>query len=104
MLTIDVVNDGDLIIRDLAYMHLKALKEILIRLGPFLCRLQTQRKVYQQQGEQLIELDFAEIALNMREFNLQRIEESMFLGRGFRTTGTFVYLFTARCCVPGTDA
>lgn len=80
MLTMDIVSGGDLIVRDLAYMHLKALKKILSRFGHFLCRLQTQRKVYQQQGDQLIELDFAEISRNMRKFDLQRIEESVFLG------------------------
>jgi hypothetical protein len=93
MLTIDVVNDGDLIVRDLAYMHLKALKKILIRLGHFLCRLQTQRKVYQQQGNQLIELDFAEISRNMRAFDIQRIEESVFLGEDLELqVRLFIYL------------
>lgn len=93
MLTIDVVNEGDLIVRDLAYMHLKALKKILIRLGHFLCRLQTQRKVYQQQGDQLIELDFAEISRNMREFDLQRIEDSVFLGEDLELqVRLFIYL------------
>jgi len=93
MLTIDVVNEGDLIVRDLAYMHLKALKKILIRLGHFLCRLQTQRKVYQQQGNQLIELNFAEISRNMRAFDLQRIEESVFLGEDLELqVRLFIYL------------
>lgn len=93
MLTLEVVNDGDLIVRDLAYMHLNALKGILDRLGHFLCRVQTQRKVYQQQDDKVIELDFAEIARNMREFDLQHIEESVFLGEDLELqVRLFIYL------------
>lgn len=38
-MTLDVTSEGDLIIRDLAYMHLAALNGILENLGHFLCRL-----------------------------------------------------------------
>jgi hypothetical protein len=93
MLTLEVVNDGDLIVRDLAYMHLDALNGILGRLGHFLARLQPSRKVYQQQDGKVIELDFAEIARNMRKFNVQQIEETVFLGADLALqVRLFIYL------------
>ena len=74
-------------------MHLNALEGILDRFGHFLCRVQTQRKVYQQQNDKVIELDFAEIAWNMREFDLQHIEESVFLGEDLELqVRLFIYL------------
>ncbi|HHB75201.1 MAG TPA: hypothetical protein ENK84_01475, partial [Desulfobulbus sp.] len=56
-MTLDVVNEGDLIIRDLAYMHIAALEGILSRLGDFLCRLQANRQVYQLRNGKIVELD-----------------------------------------------
>ncbi len=93
MLTLEVVGDGDLVVRDLAYMHLDALNGILEQLGHFLARLHPNRKVYQQQGDKIIELDFAEIAMNMRKFDVQRIEESVFLGANLDLqVRLFIYL------------
>ena len=65
--TLHFVEEGDLIVRDLAYMHLNALKGIVKKIAHFLCRLNTQRKVYQEQDGQLEELDFAAIVKFMRE-------------------------------------
>ena len=59
--TLHLIEEGDLIVRDLAYMHLDALQGIVKKLGHFLCRLNTQRKVYQEQNGELVELDFAAI-------------------------------------------
>jgi len=93
MLTLDVVNEGDLIVRDLAYMHLEALNGFLARLGHFLSRLQTNRKVYQQQDDKVIELDFAKIAQGMRKFSVQKIEETVYLGTDFALqVRLFIYL------------
>ncbi len=80
MLTLEVINEGDLVVRDLAYMHLNALNGIIKQLAHFLCRLQTNRKVYQRLGDKIIEVDFAEIAIVMREHGIDKIEEVVFLG------------------------
>ena len=81
VLTLDVVNDGDLIIRDLAYMHLEALQGIVERMGHFLCRLNTQAKVYQRQNGKMIELNFSRIVHAMRQYNIQQTEETVFIGK-----------------------
>ncbi len=79
--TLDVVNDGDLIVRDLAYMHLEALQGIIERLGHFLCRLNAQAKVYQEQNGKMIELNFSRIVHAMRQYNIQHAEETVFIGK-----------------------
>ena len=80
-MTLDVVNEGDLIIRDLAYMHIAALKGILSRLGDFLCRLQAKRQVYQLRNGELVELDFSEIVQSMEKYQIDKIEEKVFLDK-----------------------
>jgi len=80
-LTLDVVNDGDLVVRDLAYMHLGALQGIIKKLGHFLCRLNAQAKVYQEQNGKIIELDFPAILKSMRQNNIQQTEELVFIGK-----------------------
>jgi hypothetical protein len=79
--TLHLVEEGDLIVRDLAYMHLDTLQGIVQKLGHFLCRLNTQRKVYQEQNGELVELDFAAIVKSMREHNIGQDEELVWLGK-----------------------
>ena len=81
VLTLDVVNDGDLIVRDLAYMHLESLQGIVQRIGHFLCRLNTRAKVYQEQNGKLIALDFSAIVQAMRQHNIRQTEETVFIGK-----------------------
>lgn len=81
VLTLDVVNDGDLIVRDLAYMHLESLQGIVKRIGHFLCRLNTQAKVYQEQDGKMVTLDFSGIVKAMRQHNIRQIEETVFIGK-----------------------
>jgi hypothetical protein len=81
VLTLDIVNEGDLIIRDLAYMHLESLQGIVERIGHFLCRLNTQAKVYQEQDGKMIALDFSAIIRAMRKHNVQQIEKTVFIGK-----------------------
>ena len=81
ILTLDVVNTGDLIIRDLAYMHLEALRGIVERAAQFLCRLNANAKVYQEQNGKMIELDFSAIVRAMRRHNIEQTEETVFIGK-----------------------
>lgn len=80
-LTLDVVESGDLIVRDLAYMHLEVFKGIINRLGHFLCRLKTQAKVYTKKNGKITELDFFAIVKYMRKNNIQQIEETVCIGK-----------------------
>jgi len=79
--TLHLVEEGDLIVRDLAYMHLTALQGIVKKIAHFLCRLNTQRKVYREQDGQLVELDFAAIVKFMRENDIKQYEELVWLGK-----------------------
>lgn len=93
VLTLDVVNDGDLIVRDLAYMHLESLQGIVKRIGHFLCRLNTQAKVYQEQDGKMIALDFSAIVQAMRQHNIRQIEETVFIGKNQELqVRLFIYL------------
>ena len=93
VLTLDVVNDGDLIVRDLAYMHLESLQGIVKRIGHFLCRLNTQAKVYQEQDGKMIALDFTAIVQSMRQHNIRQIEETVFIGKNQELqVRLFIYL------------
>ena len=93
MLTLDVVREGDLVIRDLAYMHLSALQGILHNLGDFLCRLQANKQVYQVQGEKPITLDFPQIVRAMTMSGVDKFEDTVFLDPGLKVqVRLFVYL------------
>ena len=93
VLTLDVVNDGDLIVRDLAYMHLESLQGIVKRVGDFLCRLNTQAKVYQEQDGRMVPLDFSKIVRAMRQHNIRQTEETVFIGKNQELqVRLFIYL------------
>ncbi len=79
--TLHLVEKGDLIVRDLAYMHLEALKGIVKKIAHFLCRLNTQRKVYQEQDGKMIELDFPGIVKFMRANDIKQCEKQVWLGK-----------------------
>lgn len=79
--TLHLVEEGDLIVRDLAYMHLNALQGIVDKIAHFLARLNTQRKVYQELDSQMVELDVGDIVKFMRENNVKQYEEQVWLGK-----------------------
>ena len=92
-LTLDVVREGDLVIRDLAYMHFSVLQGILRNLGDFLCRLQANKHVYQLQGKKIVELDFSRIVRSMTSAGIDKFEEKVFLDRQMTLqVRLFVYL------------
>jgi hypothetical protein len=92
-MTLDVISEGDLVIRDLAYMHLAALKGILANLGHFLCRLQSNREVYQLQDGKVIELDFAQTVKVMEEWRIDTLDEKVFLDEALTLeVRLFIYL------------
>ncbi len=55
-------------------MHHEALQGIVEKIAHFLCRLNTQRKVYKEQDGQLVELDFAAIVKFMRKKDIKQYE------------------------------
>ncbi|WP_028580540.1 IS4 family transposase [Desulfogranum japonicum] len=80
-MTLDVIGEGDLVIRDLAYMHLNALKGIVKNLGYFLCRLQSQQDVYQIRDGEVMKCNFGQIVKTMKKYGVEKIEERVFLDK-----------------------
>jgi len=78
--TLELVESGDLIVRDLAYMHLDALHGIIDKCAHFLCRLNASTKVYKIQNGEFVELDFAAIVKFMRENQIKQLEEIVAVG------------------------
>ena len=79
--TLDLIRTGDLIIRDLAYVGLTALKGIIKRSAFFLCRLNPNVKVYELQGNEYIELEFKGIYRQMEKTNQNILEKEVYLGK-----------------------
>ncbi len=80
-MTLGVIGEGDLVIRDLAYMHLNALKGIVKSLGYFLCRLQSQQDVYQIRNGKVMKFNFGRIVKTMMKYGVEKIEERVFLDK-----------------------
>lgn len=78
--TLDLVEQGDLVIRDLAYMHLDALHGIIDQYAHFLCRLNSTTKVYEKQNGEFIELDFTSTIKFMRANRIKKTEKIVTLG------------------------
>lgn len=71
--TLDMTRGGDLVIRDLAYMHLLVLEEFIQRSVSFLCRLNTQTLVYQLVKGEMKPVNFSLIVKRMREFGVNSL-------------------------------
>jgi hypothetical protein len=78
--TLDYLENGDLIVRDLAYMHLDALHGIINKSAHFLSRLNSTTKAYQKKNGEFVEFDFSAIIRFMRENRIKQVEETVFLG------------------------
>jgi len=90
--TMELVQEGDLVIRDLAYMHLEALGKYIENGASFLCRLNTQTKAYQLDKGEFAEVKFDLIVKRMREFGINRIAEDVYIGKEKFPVRLFIYL------------
>jgi hypothetical protein len=79
--TVDLLKAGDLIIRDLAYVGLKALKEIIKKTAFFLCRLSPNVKVYELKDEHYVEIEFKQVRGYMEKMGLTMMEKDVYLGK-----------------------
>ena len=89
--TIDLTQEGDLILRDLAYMSIKVLQEIK---GIFLCRLKSQLSAYElneETGEYVL-IDFKSIYHELKSKQLNKIEKVVYLGKEKLKVRLFIYL------------
>ena len=79
--TIEKVEQGDLIIRDLAYMSVAVLKKIISKLALYLCRPNTNVKMYQLKNGKYVEIDFDSIVNYMKKHKISFMEKEIYYGR-----------------------
>lgn len=95
--TLDLLKAGDLIIRDLAYVGLEALKEIIKRTAFFLCRLSPNVKVYELKDDHYVEIEFKEIRGYMGRMGITMMEKEVYLGKKEKLkTRLVIHLLPAR--------
>jgi len=78
--TIEKTKQGDLILRDLAYMSLAVLKRIIELAALYLCRPNTNVKIYELTGNKYVEMNFIKIANYMKKNNISCMEREVYLG------------------------
>lgn len=81
--TIESVDQGNLIIRDLAYMSIEVLKAIVKKAAFYLCRLNHGVKVYTYDAKKEIykEINFKYIHRYMKKHGLDFLEKEIYLGK-----------------------
>ena len=78
--TVDLLQAGDLIIRDLAYVGLQALQGIIQKVAFYLCRLSPTVKVYERKGDRYVEMAFKQVRSYMEKRGLAMMEKEVYLG------------------------
>jgi len=78
--TIEMTKAGDLIIRDLAYMSIAALKKIIEKHAFYLCRPHTGINMYEKINAEFVEIDFNKITQHLKKNKLSVIEKSVYYG------------------------
>ncbi len=79
--TVELVNEGDLVIRDLAYVGLAALNGIVKRVAFYLCRLSPTVYIYEKIDNVYVKIDFVKTYANMKKRNLKFIEKDVYIGK-----------------------
>jgi hypothetical protein len=79
--TLELTQEGDLIVRDLAYMSLKVLRSIMVS-GKryFLCRTNPIVKILEKNDEGFQELNFIKIKKHMKKYGIDCLEKEVYLG------------------------
>lgn len=78
--TIELTQEGDLIIRDLAYMNLGVIKRLIDKGAFVLCRLQYNVNVYEMKNNNYEVFDFVKLRTFMQQHKLAVIEKQVYLG------------------------
>jgi len=78
--TIEKVEKGDLIIRDLAYMSLDVLKEIIKKSAIYLCRPNTNVNMYELINGKYVEIDFDKLVKYMKKHKISSMEKVIYYG------------------------
>ncbi|MBU1044268.1 MAG: IS4 family transposase [Candidatus Omnitrophica bacterium] len=78
--TIDIVKQGDLIIRDLAYMNLSVLSKISDQKAFYLSRINSSTKIYELVKGAYCELDFVKLTEEMKIKKAAMLERQVYIG------------------------
>lgn len=78
--TIEKAEQGDLIIRDLAYMSLAVLKKIIKKLSLYLCRPNTNVKMYELKNGKYVEINFNSVVKYMKKHKISCMEKEVYYG------------------------
>ncbi len=78
--TIELTDQGDLIIRDLAYMGLQVLQTIQSKKAFYLCRANPIVHILQKHQDGYEKIDFVKITHYMKTHNLKSLEKEAYLG------------------------
>lgn len=78
--TIELTQQGDLIIRDLAYMNLGVIKRLIDKGAFLLCRLQYNVNVYEMKDNRYAVVDFVKLRTLMQQNQLTVMEQEVYLG------------------------
>lgn len=77
--TIEKTKQGDLIVRDLAYMSIGVLQALATMSAFFLCRLNTNANVYELKKGEFIKIEFKKIVKFMRKNNISIMEKEVYV-------------------------
>lgn len=78
--TIDLTREGDLIIRDLAYMGINVLKAAQLKKVIYLCRANPVATIFEKIDDRFEKIDFMKLAGFMRSHEISCIEKEVYLG------------------------
>jgi len=96
IMTMELTNEGDLIIRDLAYMSIKALKRIVKRSAFYLCRVNPIVKIYEKIDGAYEEMNFRAMRKHMKKNGISSMEKTVYLGAEKFKTRFIIYLMPER--------
>jgi hypothetical protein len=78
--TVEYIKPGELIIRDLGYIHSGFLKKVIEKGAFFGCRLQPSCAVYEIKGQEKVLLDFVKLRAFMVEHKINFLEKNVIIG------------------------
>lgn len=78
--TVEYIKPGELIIRDLGYIHNGFLKKVIEKEAFFGCRLHPSCDVYEKKGEKKVLIDFVELRAFMVEHKIDLLEKNVIIG------------------------
>ncbi len=79
--TIECTQKGDLVLRDLAYMSIEVLNKIIVKLAYFVCRSNSNVKMYELKNGEYVELNFPKIVKYMEKHRIPFFEKEIYYGK-----------------------